>query len=181
MRVRIKMHWFRCLLLLAFCGLAACHTARQTATMVKEKTLIAEYANDWLRYWVYLLPGDNSELAGKQKENLRLSIMVVNMKDNTSPLRKRCTNLDEYNQYYEYLLNSCKNDIVVRDGKKELYPVYYAFENNYDAFPFETINIGFEYDLRKKGLSSLHKLQLIYTDKVFSQAVINCKLNNPNK
>lgn len=181
MRARIKMHRFRYLLLLVFGGLAACHTGRQATTVVKEKTLIAEYANGWLHYKVYLLPGSSAGLTGKQKENLTLSIMVVNIKDNTSPLRKRCTSLDEYNHYYEYLLNSCKDDIVVRDGKKELYPVYYAFENNYDAFPFETINIGFEYDLRKKGLSSLHKLQLIYTDKVFSQAVVNCKLNNPNK
>ena len=68
-----------------------------------------------------------------------------------------------------------------RKNKKELYPVYYAFENNYDAFPFETINVGFEYDLRKNGINSLKNLQLIYTDKIFSHSTISCNLKYPNK
>jgi hypothetical protein len=144
--------------------------------------LVAEQNTDWLKYKIYVLPADtNRERARKTKENLVLSIMVINMKDNASPLRKLCTSLDDYNQYYEYLLNGCKNDIVIHAGKRELYPVYYAFENNYDAFPFETINVGFEYDLKKNGLSSLKNLQLVYTDKIFSHGTVSCHLKYPNK
>jgi hypothetical protein len=163
------------------CVFSACNTHKQiAATVVREKTLIGEQSAGWLKYKIYMLPGDTSR-NGKQKDNLVLSIMIINMQDNTSPLRKLCANLDDYNQYYEYLLNSCKNDIVLQAGNKRLYPVYYAFENNYDAFPFETINVGFESDRTNKGLNHLKNPELIYADKVFSHDTITCPLHNPNR
>jgi hypothetical protein len=138
---------------------------RLVRTEPQEKRLISEYEKGWLKYKVFLLPADENDqrYAGKN-EIIRLSIMVVNIKDNTSPLRKLCSNLDQYNIYYEYLLNSCKNELSLQSAKHVAYPVSYSFENNYDAFPFETINVGY-----RIGRSKKESYKLVYVDRVFSQ------------
>jgi len=60
-----------------------------------------------------------------------------------------------------------------------LYPVAYSFENNYNAFPFETINVGFKFS---KGIKAGTKdLQLIYDDKVFARDTVSFYLNQIKK
>lgn len=160
---------------------AGCSTSKPTAFRpVREKTLIGETEKGWLKYKFYLMPADNvaSKVKGKSK-NVVFSIQVINMQDATSPLRKLCSNLDDYNIYYEYLLNQTKNDLTLTSGKSISYPVYYAFENNYNAFPFETINVG--YSLDKGGRSRKTTKSLLYVDKIFAHDTIRCNLALPQK
>ena len=142
--------------------LTGCHATKTiTGTGKTEKVLLGEFTRDWLKYRLYLMP----EKSGQMGHNkvMQLSIMVENMMDNASPLRKLCTNLDDYNTYYEYLLNGAKNEIYLQSAKSISYPISYSFENNYNVFPFETINVGYRTPDRKKGT------QLVYIDRVFSR------------
>lgn len=130
-----------------------------------------------LSYKVFVLPGQPDQSGIKHKsdgQNLILSITVTNREDNISPLRKISGNLDQYNTYYEYLLNRCKENLVLRNGSELFYPVYYSFENNYNAFPFETINVGY----RLKRTRKEKALTLQYTDLVFAHDTLNFPLNN---
>jgi len=147
------------LLLISGLQLQACHTTHHSVqTTAKDKVLISELRTDWLQYKVFRIPEN------EKKSNLvRLSIRVVNTKDNTSPLRKMSTDLEQYNIRYEYLLNSAKNELYLEDAKGITYPVSYSFENNYNAFPFETINVGYQVGHLKKGT------RLVYVDRVFAQ------------
>ncbi|XZF15210.1 hypothetical protein ACTHGU_03665 [Chitinophagaceae bacterium MMS25-I14] len=154
---------------------SGCHTGKQVSAVAGNKVLLGERSKGWLKYQVYLLPNDSARKVANNPDYMRLSIMVINMENNTSPLRRLCTSLDDYNGYYEYLLNHCKEDITVSAGGALLYPVSYSFENNYNAFPFETINVGYRYGIRKKKHST--DVLLTYNDKVFSHDTINFNLN----
>lgn len=149
--------------------MSSCHSSRKTIAQARtERELISEYRKDDLLYKVFRLPDKpgGERVASAGNRNVMLSIRVINMKDNASPLRSRCTNLDEYNTLYEYLLNSCKNEIYLQNGKNISYPVSYSFENNYNAFPFETINVG--YHISRKSSNC----KLVYVDRVFSRDTI---------
>jgi hypothetical protein len=172
-------HWSYltlCWLLIA----AACGSNKHVTTNNTKKQ-IAEYSVDWLKYKIYLLPQDT---AGSKKhrnradKNIKLSIMVINMKDNFSPLRKLCSDIDQYNIYNEYLLNGAKNEIYLQTGTDINYPVYYAFENNYNAFPFETINVGYKLIHKKKDHS---EPKLVFVDRVFSKDTITFNLTSSLK
>lgn len=121
--------------------------------------------------------GATKKQQNKTDKNIKLSIMVVNMNsDNASPLRRLCSNLEEYNIKNEYLLNSAKNDIyLVASDNTIKYPVYYAFENNYNAFPFETINVG--YAFKNNETKKMKKIKLVYIDRIFSNDSIFFNLN----
>lgn len=161
-----------CLIMLT---VVSCKTGKTATIQPQTKILIGERNKGWLRYEVYLLPADVPP--GKHSsENMMLSIRVVNTYDNTSPLRKLSTSLDDYNQYYEYLLNHTKDDITMYANGALLYPVAYSFENNYNAFPFETINVG--YKLSTRGKSAVKGLRLTYDDKVFARDTVNFYLNH---
>lgn len=164
--------------MLMFCCsvIIGCTSNKQLAHVGGEKTLLTEDSAGWLKYKVYLLP-TNAEKSG-QTDYMQLSIMVINMADNTSPLRRICTNLDNYNTYYEYLLNRCKDDLNLLVQGTILYPISYSFENNYNAFPFETINVGYKYDLRNKRNRHIKDLKLRYADRVFAHDTITFYLNN---
>ena len=151
-------------------GCAMNRTATQGGWVAK-KTLIRECDKGWLQYKVYVMPPrDSMVVVGhkrKQKVPLVMSIMIINTQTGASPLRAISGNLEEYNTYYEYLLNQAKNDFILFKGTSPEYPVYYAFENNYNVFPFETINIGYPGSVRP-SLKELKKMNLLYLDKVFS-------------
>lgn len=161
------------LVLLIMLVLTGCHTGKLVSGVYRDnKILVDERSKGWLKYQVYLLPED---IAGKEQDKMMLSIRVINMENNTSPLRRLCTSLDDYNEYYEYLLNHCKEDITVSAGGALLYPVSYSFENNYNAFPFETINVGYRYKAGKEKYKG--GVALTYNDKVFAHDTINFDLN----
>ena len=150
--------------------MASCGSGRKAAQQPAavnagaRSVLLAEVDKGWLKYRIYQ---NTDTVAIKGDQILRLSIRIINTSDNTSPLRKLCSNLTDYNTYYEYLLNSAKNELVLSDAKAVFnYPVAYSFENNYDAFPFETINVG--YRITRKTIPQ----KLIYTDRVFARDTI---------
>lgn len=164
------------LLLLLF--LMGCMPGRKLKQLPDGKAELADYTHDWLRYKIYLLPEDEA-VGRKQKvrAGVKLSIRVINMHDNSSPLRRLCGDLQDYNTYYEYLLNGAKEEIYLQGKQGLKYPVYYAFENNYNAFPFETINLGYAFS----GREQLKDYQLVFIDRVFSKDTIVFQLNSPKK
>jgi len=147
----------------------ACMPARKVAQTKPGQEVLADRSRDWLRYEIYRLPDT------KGNNSIRLSIRVINTRDNTSPLRRVCTNLEDYNTCYEYLLNRAKNDIWLESRSGARYPVYYAFENNYNAFPFETINLGYSCPDKK------HDYRLVFVDRVFARDTLVFPLPNLKK
>jgi hypothetical protein len=166
------------LMVLLCTGIMSCSGPRKTASNRNTtKVLLAENTRPGLRYELYLLPADSTAQRSKQQvPYARLSLRIVNTADNASPLRRICRNLDEYNTYYEYLLNGAPGDLQFIDGKETFYPVSYSFENNYNAFPFETINAGFRYDFRRSRRKNA-PLQLLYADRVFARDTLVFHLN----
>jgi hypothetical protein len=146
-----------------------CTASKHISTIQNKKTQIAEYSKGDLKYKLYQMPNDLSDKKSKNKKKLRsvkLSLMIINMKDNSSPLRRLCTDINQYNIYYEYLLNTAKNELYLRTADKINYPVYYSFENNYNAFPFETINVGYALEHFDKKHT---ETTLVFVDRVFSK------------
>lgn len=143
-----------------------------------DNILLGEYRKGWIKYQVYQMPLETSTQspARKKIETVKLSIRVINTEDGTSPLRKRCGSLEEYNTYYEYLLNGAKEDIVLLQASKVFYPVFYAFENNYNVVPYETINVG--YVKKRARRKNAEHAQLLFNDKVFSGDTLVCDLIN---
>jgi len=159
--------------------LAGCSGPRH-ASVAQDREALAQYSRPGLQYNLYLLPEDSATARGKKAAPYaRFSIRVINTADNASPLRRLCHNLDEYNTYYEYLLNRALNDLQLIDNGAILYPVSYSFENNYNAFPFETINVGYRIDLRQ-ARKKKHALKMVYADRVFAQDTIVFNLNHTN-
>jgi len=144
---------------------------RTTRAWVSQKTLIKEREKGVFRYKVYIMPNQNQAktraFSKKSKVPLVLSIRVINKDGGVSPLRGICQDLRQYSILYEYLLNAAKNDFVLLNGNEFEYPIYYSFENNYNAFPFETINIGYSGSVNPSA-TQLKKLRLLYMDKIFS-------------
>ncbi len=133
--------------------------------------LIGEAHKGWIKYQIYAVPTDNY-ISTNHNYTSHLVIRIINTdKDGASPLRRICSNLDDYNSRYEYLLNRAKDDIVLMTSKKVLYPVYYAFENNYNVLPFETINVG--YTITEKRPT---QYELMFTDRIFAQDTVGFKL-----
>lgn len=154
--------------------LYSCSNSKQTVAD-NNSSPVYELHKDWLTYRVSLIPQAAGAENNRKTTNLTLSIRIINRKSNVSPLRGICTNLEDYNTYYEYLLNRCKDDIsLVYDGKIA-YPVYYAFENNYNSFPFETINVGYRFSPGRRGPK---EMKLVFLDKIFSHDTLAFSLNN---
>lgn len=164
------------LLLLVFIIVSACSGSKKTI-VTADKILVSEFERDWLKFRVFLLPQSQSDVHNSKKEhgqkNMVFSIMIINMKDNASPLRKICGNLDEYNTYYEYLLNRCKENISLQQNGEIAYPVYYSFENNYNSFPFETINVGYRFKEKRRT----NVPELVFDDKIFSHTILRFSLD----
>ena len=143
----------------------------------KKKTeQIAQFKKGDLSYEVYrqYATGENMQMAADPKQSpVRISIRIINKGGNVSPLRAISGNYETYNINNDYLLNGAKNDIMLFVKGRLIYPSYYCFENNYNAFPFETINLG--YSLTTKQRKS--PVQLIFVDKVFTQDSIFFNLN----
>ena len=128
---------------------------------------MSEYANDSFRYELFQLPSD--------KQVMNLSLRIVNVKSGESPLRLISADIHQYTAYYEYLLNQAPADFKMIYKGQELFPVSYSVENNYNAFPFETINISFK--TGPKAGSRKPKVLLI-EDNVFTHKIIWMKLVN---
>lgn len=156
-----------------------CDSIKHTSAKKNIKTQIAEYSNDELKYKVFLMPQESVTLKSKEKtKSIKFSIMIINMKNNFSPLRRLCSDINDYNIYNEYLLNGAKNEIYLLTNSGINYPTYYLFENNYSAFPFETINVGYSVPSPvKKGT----QFTLVYVDRVFSKDTISFNLNSTLK
>ncbi len=162
--------WVYLMAALPLISVCSCSETKTVAGNKRSNVLIGEYSRDWLKYKIFLLPEQPGTSRAKNR-SLALNIRVINIMDNVSPLRKRSGNLDEYNTYYEYLLNGCKNEIYLNAGGRISYPVSYSYENNYNAFPFESINVGYTISKRKK------KYELVYIDRVFSQDTVTFSLS----
>lgn len=147
--------------------LCSCSQSIYRIGVVEQKRKVSEYANDSFRYELFQLP------SGKQTTNL--SLRIVNIKTGESPLRFVAADIRQYTAYYEYLLNQGPADFRMIYQGQELLPVSYSVENNYNAFPFETLNISFKAD-RKAG--SKKPKVLLFEDKVFSHRVIWMKMVN---
>jgi hypothetical protein len=164
---------------LLLCGcmalLGSCAPARKALDVPSAPTELADHTQGWLRYKVYRQPAAADR--HHRDRALKLSIRVINMEDNSSPLRRLCGDLQDYNTYYEYLLNGAKNEIYLEGKKGIKYPVFYAFENNYNAFPFETFNLGYTFSGREK----LEDYNLVFIDRVFAKDTIVFSLNNLKK
>jgi hypothetical protein len=162
----------------------SCHTQRQFSNtpLVASKTLLATCDKGWLRYKIYQLPIDKQTTKkSKQSKNshpLVFSIMIINQENGDSPLRRICGSLEQYNALYEYLLNQAKNDLALVSGTNVLYPSYCSFENNYNAFPFETLNVGFSADaLARYKVRKSVPVRLLYMDRVFAHDTVTCDIN----
>jgi|GEM_PF-4592264 len=145
---------------------------RQVAT----KKQVAQFRKGDLAYEVYrqYLTETNGKKADRsKKESVRLMIRIVNKANNVSPLRAMSGSYDAYNSNNEYLLNGAKNDIMLLIKGQYIYPLYYSFENNYNSFPFETINLGYSISRQQKRSA----VQLVFIDKVFTQDSIFFNLN----
>jgi hypothetical protein len=154
------------------------HKKTEQIPLVQIKTLVYEFDKGWLKYKIFQMP--DTAAGAKSKKHMVLqpimfSIRIINMQDGSSPLRRLCSNLEEYNEYYEYLLNQAKNDIVILNGNEIEYPVYYSFENSYNVFPFETINVGYSRERLKHG-DHAKNLRLLYQDKIFSHDTLMCRV-----
>ncbi len=142
------------------------------------KLLLGNYTRGWVKYNIYILTNEAWQKKPlKNKKQIILSIRIINAEDNISPLRRQGRSLEQYNVLYEYLLNQAKNDLVLISGNSIAYPVYYSFENNYNAVPFETINVGYDissmaHKSKKRGVS----MRLLYMDKIFSHDTLSCSL-----
>jgi len=162
-------------LLIYITVLPGCTSSRKISITQGTSILpVATTTRPGLQYNLYLLPADSVSVP-----YTRFSIRVLSTTDNFSPLRRLCRNLQEYNTYYEYLLNGAAQDLLLVDRGQILYPVSYSFENNYNAFPFETINVGYRYG-RQPRRPKKRDLKMIYTDRVFAQDTIVFNLNQTN-
>jgi len=164
-------------LCLLICG--GCRSTKHTAAPVQERKLLSSCERPGLRYELYRLPAD-SVMDYRHSSDVpyfKFSIRIVNTADNASPLRRLCHNLEEYNTYYEYLLNRAVNDLQLIACGTIMYPVSYSFENNYNAFPFETVNAGYRFSNRS---GKCRELELRYTDRVFAQDTIVFHFNPSN-
>lgn len=164
-------------LLILGTSLGSCSVKKATLAPKQEKTQIATFSKGDLTYEIYRQSAFNQDGESKVEKNneiLRLTIRLVNKAGNTSPLRAISRNYEEYNIHNEYLLNGARNDIMLCIQQQYLFPKYYSFENNYNAFPFETINVGYVLGKKQK-----HKpIQLIFVDKIFTRDSIFFNLNS---
>ncbi|MFA6152122.1 MAG: hypothetical protein WC716_12425 [Chitinophagaceae bacterium] len=156
---------------------SGCITKHLTSTdgSKDNRIQIGEFQKGDLSYEIFRLDNFNQITSEQSKlKTIKLSVRIINKGGGQSPLRAISNNLDEYNSRYSYLLNNAKNDLIIKTHSAVLCPVYYSFENNYNAFPFETINVGYELN-RKQAKGSV---QLIFVDKIFTQDSIffNLKL-----
>lgn len=159
--------------------LSACTMQRKTSagttSPTQQKQLMGEQTRGWLQYRFFLHSASPCVSVEHQKGiELVMSIVVVNKYDATSPLRKVCSSLEDYNTRYEYLLNDARNDIAIEWAGHVYHPVYYAFENNYNTMPFETINIGFRTDRkfgRKHGTPMLR-----FANMAMGSDTVSCQL-----
>lgn len=159
--------------------LAASCSVKKTASHKQPQrgvVQVAQFKKGDLSYEIYRQPlaGENMQATAKGKQNtIRLSIRIINKAGNVSPLRAVSANYEKYNINNEYLLNGAKNDIMLLVKGLVIYPSYYSFENNYNAFPFETINLGYSLTTQQRKLP----VELIFVDKVFTQDSILFNLN----
>jgi hypothetical protein len=103
----------------------------------------------------------------QHQKGIVLTVRVYNNQDMSSPLRKVCRSMDAYNSANEYLLNKLRQDIRLEYGTASCNPTDFWFENNYNAFPFETFKVGFTPPKSFfKGHSKV--AQLVYVDRVFT-------------
>lgn len=163
----------------AGCGIRQKLADRKPAS--DQKTMIGEINRGWLRYQIYLIPASdliasNSQRTKQGRGSLQFSIRIINMETSTSPLRRLCTGLDDYNLFYEYLLNGAKNDLLLVSGTDVSYPVSYSFENNYNAFPFEIINVGYSSEVSGKKRRRSDAMTLLFVDKIFSHDTLFCRV-----
>ncbi|GAA4450457.1 hypothetical protein [Rurimicrobium arvi] len=150
--------------------LLSCGESKNLLKSPAQNRRVSGYATDSFRYEVYQLPSG--------KETLALSLRIVNVAGTQSPLRMLSGNIEQYSTYYEYLLNRAAADFRLVCDKEELAPAAYSVENNYNAFPFETINISFY--TGRKARSRKRKV-LLFADNVFSHQVIWMKMINDFK
>ena len=132
------------------------------------RKLVAEMDRGWAHYEVYR-SGDKP----KSGTPITLSIRVFD-KGGESPLRKISSSLQQYNEFYEYLLNRARYDLLLVQGQDAYYPTAFIFENGYRALPFETIVVT--YTPLKLKRTRNHPLRLLYLDKVFSHDTLSCLL-----
>ncbi len=169
-----------CAALIIATGCKQSSLIRQSSPL--EKELLGTYSRGWITYKIYRLPlASTARGTSKRNTELVLSIKIINTEENgASPLRRQSKNLDQYNVLYEYLLNQAKNDLTLVSGNAIAYPVYYAFENNYNVVPFETINVGYDISsLQRRRRKNNAELRLFYMDKIFAHDTLSCSLTHP--
>lgn len=157
-------------LVLLSCMFASCGFVKKqtvSSSVAPSQKLIAQVKKDWINYQLYQL----SDTTVQQQRSRLFAIRIVNTADNYSPLRKLSSNLEAYNTMYAYLLNQAKYDLLLQSDKGKQYACsYYAFENNYNAFPFDAMTIGFTIEGKKRYRHAQQQIQ--YIDHVFTQDTI---------
>lgn len=115
-----------------------------------------------------------SELAGTVWFNIS-----IRREDNTiSPMRYGVHSIEEYNERQNYYLNQAQNEIRLVYGDKRIVPMSYAFENNYNLTPQETIVVGF---LLPQGEDKPRQdMRISFVDKVFKNGIINAEYSSEN-
>jgi hypothetical protein len=132
---------------------------------------VAAYRKGDLRYDLFLKKYNNVH----NKRNVDFVLRIINIENDVSPLRAISKNLDEYSVHYEYLLNQAKDDFALYVDGKSLFPLSYSFENYYNTFPFDALNIGFASGTKLQGKNA----ELVFVDRLFSRDSIffNIKIN----
>lgn len=172
--LHIKPRQLQFMLLLLLVQAMACvsrHVEVRNEALVVDKRQIAEFTKGDVRYEVYQI---QKEAPTKSKSKiLNLSIRLINVGANVSPLRAISKDLEQYSANYEYFLNHAQQDVFLRIKNEPVFPKYYFFENNYNAFPFDVINVGFAIGAQqiKKGV------QLVFVDKLLTRDSIFFNIN----
>lgn len=99
------------------------------------------------------------------------NISIKRKDGSVSPMRYNLSSKDEYDKRLNYFLNGAAKDIGMVYGNKDtLMPLSYAFENNYNLTPQETMVVAFA--LPKGEISPAKEMKISIDDNVFGNGII---------
>lgn len=116
------------------------------------------------------------EKRGKELEGTAwFNISFHNRESTVSALRYELTSKDAYDKRLDYFLNHAIDDVKLIYGTSDtLLPIAYAFENNYNLTPQETIVVGFRLPIGEKAPTK--DMQIVYDDRVYKSGIIKAKI-----
>lgn len=145
---------------------------------LRKKTMVGAWEyNFQYKPYDYILLCENIVSFEREKRLKELegtawfNISFMNKQSRESALRQGLNSKDEYDSRLNYFLNDAINSVQLHYGHTDtLKPIAYAFENNYNLSPQETIVVGFKLPDGEKVPSK--DMQIVYEDKIFKNGII---------